>query len=79
MFFLGLFFIALGVTFFSSGYFRWRHPGGESTSFVALSEGLMTGRWALFAKRRLPPWWMSLPIGIIFMVTGAFVVVASFL
>jgi len=79
MFFLGLLIIALGVTFFSSGYFRWRHPGGEPTGFVALSEGLMTGRWALFANRRLPPWWMSLPMGIIFMVAGAFAVVVGFL
>ena len=79
MFFRGLFFIALGGMLFSSGYFRWRHPGGKPTGSVALSEGLMTGRWSPFSKRRLPPWWMTLPIGIIFIVAGAFAVVVSFL
>jgi len=79
MFITGLFFIAAGVMMFSTGYFRLRHPGGEPTGFVAISEGLMTGRWARFVKRPLPPWWMSLPMGIIFLVAGAFAVVVSFL
>jgi hypothetical protein len=79
MFFSGLFGFAVGVVFSSSGYFRWRHPAGEPTGFVALSEGLMTGRWAWFRKRPLPPWWMSLPLGILFMAAGVLFMVVSFL
>jgi hypothetical protein len=79
MFFFGLIGFAAGTLAFSTGYFRWRHPDGEPTGFVDLAEGLMTGRWALFRKSPLPPWWMSLPLGILFMVVGVLFMVVNFL
>jgi hypothetical protein len=78
MFFPAFFCMVFGTVPFASGYFRWRHPAGQPTGFVYVAEGLLTGRWAWFVKRPLPPWWLSLPMGIIFMATGAFGVVVSF-
>jgi hypothetical protein len=68
-----------GLMVFRAVYFRWRHPDEEPTGFVALSEGLLTGRWSGYQTGRLPPWWFGLPASIILMAVGILGIVVSFL
>jgi hypothetical protein len=69
-----------GLMLFRAVHFRRRHPDGEPTGFLVLSEGLLTNRWGTSKnKPPLPPWWFGLPLSIFLMAGGILGLVVSFI